>query len=55
MIRMAGEDLLGAVELLQQQAAHQEMRPGHRAQRYDRVGAIDHGLPEPVRAADRED
>ena len=33
MIGMAGENLLGAVELLQEHAAHQEVRPGQRAQR----------------------
>jgi hypothetical protein len=54
MIGVAGEDLLSPVELLQEEAAHQEMRPGHRPERHDRVGAIDRGLPQTVRTADRE-
>ena len=33
VIGEAGEDLLGAVELLQEHAAHEEVRPGQRAQR----------------------
>lgn len=32
MIGMPGKDLLGAVELLEEHAARQQMRPGHRAQ-----------------------
>jgi hypothetical protein len=51
---MAGEDLLGAVELLEQQASNQEMRPGHRAKRQYRIGAIEDFGTEPVGATDRE-
>jgi hypothetical protein len=54
MIRVAGEDLLRAVELFQQHAAHQQMRPSHRAQRQHRVGALDNRAAEPLGAADRE-
>ena len=54
MIGMAGVDLLRPVELLQQHAAHEEVRPGHRAQRDDRVGALEDRGREPFRAADRE-
>ena len=51
---MAGEDLLRAVQLFEQHAAHQQVRPGHRSEREHRVGALDDGGPEPVGAADRE-
>src|SRR5580700_592223 len=51
---MAGEDLLRPVELLQQHAADEEMRPGHHTQRQHRVGALDNGGPEPLGTADRE-
>jgi len=54
VIGVAGEDLLGAIELLQQKAAGQEVRPGHRAKRQNGVGALDRCLAEPVGAADRE-
>jgi hypothetical protein len=51
---VAGEDLLRAVELFEQHAAHQQMRPGHRTQRQHRVGALDDRTAEPLGAADRE-
>jgi hypothetical protein len=51
---MAGEDLLGAVKLLQQHAARQEMRPGHPAKRQCRVGAVEDFGTEAVGAADRK-
>ena len=54
MIGVAGEDLLGAVKLFQQQAAHHEMRPSHRAERKNRVGTLDNRWTEPVGAADGE-
>ncbi len=54
MIGMAGVDLLRPVELLQQHAAHEEVRPGHRAQRDDRIGVLDDRGSEPLGAADRE-
>ena len=54
MIGMAGVDLLRPVELLQQHAAHEEVRPGHRAQRDDRIGAVDNPGSEPLGAADRK-
>ena len=51
---MAGENLLGAVKLLQQQAARQKMRPGHRAKRQCRVGAVEDFAAEAISAADRK-
>lgn len=54
MVRVAGEDLLGPVKLLEQHAARQQMRPGHRPERHDRIGARDDRGAEPLRAADRE-
>ena len=54
MIGMTGVDLLRPVELLQQHAAHEEVRPGHRAQRDDRIGVLDDRRSEPLGAADRE-
>ncbi len=54
MIGVAGEDLLGAVKLFEQHPAHQQMRPGHRAQRQHGVGVLGDGAAEPLGAADRE-
>jgi hypothetical protein len=54
VIRVAGENLLGAVKLLQQHAAHQQMRPSHRAERQHRIGAGDKLPIEAVGATDRE-
>ena len=54
MIRVAGEDLLGAVKLLQQHAARQKMRPGHRAKRQCRVGALEDFDAESICTADRK-
>jgi hypothetical protein len=51
---MPREDLLRPVQLFEQHAAHEQMRPGHRPQRERRVGALDDGAPETVGAADRE-
>src|SRR5690242_18675505 len=45
MIGMPGVDLLGAVELFEEHAAHEKMRPGHRAERHYRIGALDNGGP----------
>ena len=38
MIGMPREDLLGAVELLGQESAHEEMRPGDPAEGEDQLG-----------------
>src|SRR5690242_11136426 len=54
VIGMAGEDLLRPVQLLEQHAAHQQMRPGHLAERKHRVGTGDDGAAETVGPADRE-
>ena len=51
---MAGVDLLRPVELLQEHAAHKQVRPGHHAEREDRIGALDDRGPKPLGAADRE-
>jgi hypothetical protein len=51
---MAGEDLLGPVELLQQHAARQKMRPGHPAKRQSRIGAVEDFGAEAVGAANRK-
>jgi len=54
VIRVAGEDLLGAVKLLEQQAAHQQMRPGHRAERQCRLGTVEDFGAETIGTADRK-
>ena len=54
MIGVSGEDLLGAVELFQQHPAHQQMRPGHRAERQHPVGARDELSIEPLGPTDRK-
>jgi hypothetical protein len=51
---MAGKDLLRAIKLLEQHAANQKMRPGHRTKREDRCGAIEDGGSQPLGAADRK-
>ena len=51
---MAGEDLLRPVELLEEHAAAEEMRPGHRAQGQHLIGPVDDRAPEPLGAADGE-
>jgi len=51
---MTGENLLGAVKLLQQHAARQKMRPGHRAKRQRRVGVVEDFGAEAIRTADRK-
>jgi hypothetical protein len=54
VIRVAGEDLLRAVQLLQQHRADEQVRPGHCTERQDRIGLVENGLTEPVGAANRE-
>jgi len=54
MIGMAGGDGLGAVELLAEQGADQEVRPGHRAQGKHEIGAVGHRRVVAVGAADQE-
>lgn len=48
---MAGENLLSAIELLEQHAAGEQMRPCHRAERQDRIGAAENGCIQPIRPA----
>ena len=43
VVGVAGEDLLRPVELFEQHAAHQQVRPSHRPEREHRVGAVDDG------------
>jgi len=54
VIRVAGEDLLRAVELFQQHRADEEMRPSHGAQGENCIGLVENRLAEPFGAADRE-
>jgi len=54
MVGMPGENLLGAVELFQKHAAGKEVRPGHRAERNNRVGPFDDHRSKSFRATDRE-
>jgi len=51
---VAGVDLLRPVELFEEHAAREQMRPGHWAQREDRIGVLDDRRPKPFGAADRE-
>ena len=51
---MAGEDLPGAIDLLQEHDAGKQMRPGHRSERKDRPGTVEDGAVETVGAADRK-
>lgn len=54
MVGVIGENLLGAVELFEQQAANQQMRPSHRPERQHGIGALDDHGTEAVGAADRK-
>jgi hypothetical protein len=54
VIGVAGEDLLGAIELLEQQATHQKMWPGHWAKRQYRIGTVKDFGAETFGAADRK-
>ena len=54
VIWMAREDLLSAVELFEQHSADEKMRPGHRSQRQNRIGAVKHREIEAFGAADRK-
>lgn len=52
---MASEDLLCAVELFEQHASDQQMRPGHRAEREDHVCTVENCPVEAIGPADRKD
>src|SRR6185437_8724649 len=54
MIGMAGEDLLRPVELLAEHGADHEMRPRHRPEGKETVGALAHGIGVTVGAADEK-
>jgi hypothetical protein len=54
MIGVTGEDLLGSVELLQQQNSSEQMRPSHGAERQAKAGALYHRLSQPFGASDHE-
>ena len=54
MIGVVLADRLGAIELFGQHPAHQEMRPGQRAECDPVVGARSDGGVEPLRPADDE-
>ena len=51
---MTGEDLLRTIELLQQHATDEQMRPCHGSERCDRMGTVENGGTEPVGTADGE-
>jgi hypothetical protein len=51
---MPSKDLLGAIELLQQHAANQEMRPRHPPERQCRGGAVEDRGAQTIGSADRE-
>ena len=54
VIRVAGEDLLGAVELFQQHCADEKVGPGHRTQGENCIGLVENRFAQPFGAADRE-
>ena len=54
VIRVAGQDLLGAVELFQQHRADEKVRPSHRAEGEDHIGFLENRLAQPFGAADCE-
>src|SRR5882724_13573513 len=54
MIGVAGQDLLDSVELFGDQATHQKMRPGHRAERHLQIAGPDQIAMKSVGAADEE-
>src|SRR5580698_9269088 len=54
MIRVAGKNGSGAIELLQEHDAHQLMRPGGRAERDLEFGASVEARRKPIGAADDE-
>ena len=54
VVGMAGADRLRAEELLRQEGAHQQVRPGQRPERQAVLGGGQHGRVEPFGAADRE-
>src|SRR5262245_30282794 len=54
MIRVPCPDPLGSIELLGQQAAHHEMRPGHGTEGEKEPGALAYLIGEAVGAADDE-
>src|SRR5438128_4889534 len=51
---MAGEDLLGTIELLAQHGADEEVGPCHGSEREEMVGACSNRIAMTVRAADEE-
>ena len=51
---MTGKDLLRPVQLFEQHAARQQMRPSHLSKREHGIGAGNDGAPETVCATDRE-
>ena len=54
MVGVTGEDLLRAIQLLEQHAADKQVRPRHRSERHDRMGAVKDSGVEPIGAADGE-
>src|SRR5690242_17246850 len=54
VIWMTQDNHLGAVQLLRQHGAHQEMRPGQGAERQHEVGPVDHRLIQALGPANQE-
>src|SRR5262245_39446019 len=54
VVRVSCQDLLSAVELLEQHAADKQMRPGHRAEGQNRVGAVENRGVQTIGASDSE-
>jgi hypothetical protein len=51
---VTGKYLLGAIELLEEHAADEQMRPCHRSERYSRISASEDSGGQPIGAADGE-
>jgi hypothetical protein len=54
VVGVTGEDLLRAVKLFEQHPANEQVRPCHRPERHDRVGAIEDRRAEPFGATNSE-
>ena len=54
VVGMAGDDLLGAVDLFQQHGAHHHVWPGHGAEGDDAPRPLDDTVVQPLGAADHE-
>jgi hypothetical protein len=41
MVRVAGENLLSAIELFEQHPSDEQMGPGHRSEREGHIGSVE--------------